>query len=46
MRQVIDDQRLVSLDTLISLGDGLDQMAKGKEIARLAAPSRRGTAGI
>jgi len=33
MRQVIDDQRLVSLDTLISLGDGLDQMAKGKEIA-------------
>jgi hypothetical protein len=31
MHQVIDDQRLVSLDTLISLGDGLDQMAKGKE---------------
>jgi hypothetical protein len=33
MRQVIDDQRLVSLDTLISLGDGLDQMAKGKQNA-------------
>ncbi len=30
MRQVLDDQRLVSLDTLISLGDGLDQLAKGK----------------
>jgi hypothetical protein len=33
MRQVIDDQRLVSLDTVISLGDGLDQMTKGKEVA-------------
>ena len=32
MRQVIDDQRLVSLDTLISLGDGLDDMAKGKAV--------------
>jgi hypothetical protein len=32
IRQVIDDQRLVSLDTIISLGDGLDQMAKGKQI--------------
>jgi hypothetical protein len=31
MRQVIDDQRLVSLDTVISLGDGLDQLAKTKE---------------
>ncbi len=30
MRQVLDDQRLVSLDTLIALGDGLSQMAKGK----------------
>ena len=29
MRQVLDDQRLVSLDTLLVLGDGLDQMAKG-----------------
>jgi len=30
IRQVIDDQRLVSLDTLISLGDGVDQLGKGK----------------
>jgi len=30
MRQVLDDQRLVSLDTLLMLGDGLNQMAKGK----------------
>jgi hypothetical protein len=29
MRQVLDDQRLVSLDTLLALGDGLNQMAKG-----------------
>jgi hypothetical protein len=38
MRQVFDDQRLVSLDTLISLGDGLDQMAKGKEVADTLLP--------
>jgi hypothetical protein len=38
MRQVIDDQRLVSLDTLIALGDGLDQMAKGKENADSLVP--------
>lgn len=38
MRQVIEDQRLVSLDTLISLGDGLDQMAKGKEGADSLLP--------
>jgi len=38
MRQVIDDQRLVSLDTLISLGDGLDQMAKGKQVADSLVP--------
>jgi hypothetical protein len=38
MRQVIDDQRLVSLDTLISLGDGLDQMSKGKEVAESLLP--------
>src|ERR1700676_4115880 len=30
MRLVLDDQRLVSLDTLLMLGDGLNQMAKGK----------------
>jgi hypothetical protein len=33
MRQVLDDQRLVSLDTLLALGDGLNQMAKGKATA-------------
>ena len=33
MRQVLDDQRLVSLDTLTALGDDLDQMAKGKPAA-------------
>jgi hypothetical protein len=38
MRQVIDDQRLVSLDTVISLGDGLDQMAKGKQVADSLVP--------
>jgi hypothetical protein len=32
MRQVLDDQRLVSLDTLLQLGDGLDEMAKGKDV--------------
>jgi len=29
MRQVLNDQRLVSLDTLLTLGDGLNRMAKG-----------------
>ncbi len=33
MRQVLDDQRLVSLDTLLTLGDGLSQMAKGSPAA-------------
>jgi hypothetical protein len=30
MRSVLDGQRLVSLDTLIALGDGLNEKAKGK----------------
>ena len=30
MRAVLDDQRLVSLDTLFTLGDGLSRMAAGK----------------
>jgi hypothetical protein len=38
IRQVIDDQRLVSLDTVISLGDGLDQLAKRKEAAETLLP--------
>jgi hypothetical protein len=29
MRAVLDDQRLVSLDTLFTLGDGLNRMAQG-----------------
>jgi hypothetical protein len=33
MRQVLEDQRLVSLDTLLALGEGLNQMAKGKEVS-------------
>ena len=38
MRQVIEDQRLVSLDTLVSLGDGLEQMSKGKGGADTLVP--------
>ncbi len=38
MHQVIDDQRLVSLDTIVTLGDGLDQMAKGKDVAESLIP--------
>jgi hypothetical protein len=30
IRSVLDDQRLVSLDTLFAVGDGLTQMAQGK----------------
>jgi hypothetical protein len=30
MRSVMEDQRLVSLDTLFTLGDGLNKMAKGE----------------
>ncbi len=30
MRSMLEAQRLVSLDTLLALGDGLDQMAQGK----------------
>jgi hypothetical protein len=32
MRSVLDDQRLVSLDTLFGLYDGLDQMAHGSAV--------------
>ncbi len=38
IRQVIDDQRLVSLDTLVALGDGLNQMAKGAAVADTLIP--------
>jgi hypothetical protein len=38
MRLVLDDQRLVSLDTLLALGDGLNQMAKGKGTSDFLVP--------
>jgi hypothetical protein len=38
MRLVLDDQRLVSLDTLLALGDGLNQMAKGKAASESLIP--------
>ncbi|MGH9679475.1 MAG: hypothetical protein ACRD4Y_05965 [Candidatus Acidiferrales bacterium] len=33
MRQVMEDQRLVSLDTLLALGEGLNELAQGKDAA-------------
>jgi hypothetical protein len=38
MRLVLDDQRLVSLDTLLALGDGLNQMAKGRGASESLVP--------
>jgi hypothetical protein len=38
MRSVLDAQRLVSLDTLFALGDGLNDMAKGKQIGDSLIP--------
>jgi hypothetical protein len=32
IRSVLDGQRLVSLDTLLALGDGLNEMARGKAV--------------
>ncbi len=44
IRSVLDDQRLVSLDTLLAVGDGLDDKARGKHpedyIAMLAGQTR------
>ncbi len=44
VRAVLDDQRLVSLDTLLALGDALTEKARGKQPAewliRLAAQTR------
>ncbi|HEV2275709.1 MAG TPA: hypothetical protein VGR96_16165 [Acidobacteriaceae bacterium] len=37
-RSVLDSQRLVSLDTLLTLGDGLRRMAKGERIAPALIP--------
>jgi hypothetical protein len=33
IRSVMDGQRLVSLDTLLALGDGLNELAQGKPVA-------------
>lgn len=33
IRSVLDDQRLVSLDTLLTIGDGLSEKARGKQPA-------------
>ncbi|MGA8149704.1 MAG: hypothetical protein WB952_01910 [Terriglobales bacterium] len=38
MRSVLDSQRLVSLDTLLSLGSGLNEMASGKELGDTLIP--------
>ncbi len=38
IRSVLDAQRLVSIDTLFSLGDGLNEMAKGKAIGDTLIP--------
>jgi hypothetical protein len=38
IRTVLDAQRLVSLDTLFALGDGLNDMAKGKQIGDSLVP--------
>jgi hypothetical protein len=38
IRSVLVAQRLVSLDTIWALGDGLDQMAKGKAVAASLLP--------
>ena len=38
IRSVLDAQRLVSLDNLFALGDGLNQMAQGKAMAETLLP--------
>ena len=38
MRSVLDGQRLVSLDTLLSLGSGLNELASGKEVGDSLVP--------
>ena len=38
MRSVLEAQRLVSLDTLLALGDGLPQVAQGKAKAETLVP--------
>lgn len=38
IRNMLDDQRLVSLDTLLQLGTGLDQMAQGQDTSASLLP--------
>jgi hypothetical protein len=38
IRLVMDGQRLVSLDTLMGLGDGLNEMAKGRQVGSSLLP--------
>jgi hypothetical protein len=38
IRSVMDGQRLVSLDTLLALGDGLNEMAQGKDVGDTLIP--------
>jgi hypothetical protein len=41
MRSVIEGQRLVSLDTILALGDGLEEMGKGKPASEGLLPLAR-----
>jgi hypothetical protein len=38
IRAVLDDQRLVSLDTLFALGDGLNEIGRGKPVGESLVP--------
>ena len=38
IRSVMDGQRLVSLDTLLALGEGLNELAQGKDVADYLIP--------
>ena len=38
MRAVLDGQRLVSLDTLLALGEGLNELAQGKDVGETLIP--------
>ncbi len=38
IRSVMDGQRLVSLDTLLALGEGLNELAQGKDVADILIP--------
>lgn len=38
IRSVMDGQRLVSLDTLLALGDGLNELAQGKDVSARLMP--------